>query len=78
MKGQTSASIKVQNSTRQTLIYSRMSFGLSRDTHCSITGLAAANSAMNTVLRTMGNSQSATPRVKPDQFKTCSKSGEEP
>src|ERR1700756_3156291 len=45
MNGQTSASIAVQNSTRQTLTYSKMTFGLISDTHCSITGLAAANSA---------------------------------
>src|SRR3954470_19417551 len=61
MNGQTSASIMVQNSTRGMLIYSKMSFGLSRDTHCSITGLAAANSATKTVLITAGISQSAMP-----------------
>src|SRR3954470_19027766 len=54
MNGQTSASIMAQNSRHGMLIYSRMSFGLSRDTHCSITGLAAANSAMKTVLSTAG------------------------
>src|SRR3954470_8736356 len=61
MNGQTRASIMVQNSTRGMLIYSKMSFGLSRDTHCSITGLAAANSATKTVLITAGISQSAMP-----------------
>ncbi len=74
MNGQTSASIMAQNSRRGMLIYSRMSFGLSRDTHCSITGLAAANSATKTVLSAAGSSQSARPRVNADMLKTWSAS----